>query len=322
MKGTTGFCNDPLKIPAIGVPNFLPIADPGDAGSGEQMRIVFSKLLNNSIESITMDNTQPPGMTNTYTLMSGILELDGPNGMEVMPKPVYLYDNGGTPGIGTNTPSDLIQVPLGPALVIKPSQSLDPKTMYTIKMNTTNLKDRTGNPAADAAGNPLPANYSISFTTEDITRHTSSSFPKAFPDPSTMMPPVIAPNDVLVFAFWEYLDPSSVMNVMATGPAGFSAANLEFYKSQGADPTMCKHATVSGATPNLRVALTDGMGNIVDWPAGNYTLAFTVQDRHHVSTYNVGKLMVAFTVSGKDSDPTADTHASMNNITPQMCTGM
>ena len=335
-EGMMGTCNDPLKTPAGGVPifsNTFPAnGDPGDVGSGEQIRFVFSKVLNNSIEMIKMDPTQMPGATDTYTLAPGIIELDDAKGMAV---PSYtLYDNGGTPGLQGNTPSDLIQAPMGPAIVLKPLKQLDPKTTYTLKLNTSMIKDRSGqSPVALGSdgispGPALPATYTISFTTEDITRRSRASYPRTFPVPDAMTTAAkIAPNEVLVFAFWSAVDPATAMIVAADsmGPAGFNPANVEFYQSQGGDPTMCKMGSMSAPTGGLRAVYTDG-GNPrmpIDWPVGNYSLHFTVQDRNHISTFDSNKIAkpIQFTVVGPNADPTVSTHTRDQQVTPEQCTG-
>lgn len=333
--GVTGTCNDPLKTPATGIPIFTNLSgvDPGDAGSGMQIRAVFSKLLNNSIEAVTIDPTQAPGATDTYTLKDGILTLlDG----KMMPVPaVTIYDNTGTPGIGTNFPSDLLQVPLGPAPVLKPMAPLDPKTTYTFQMQTGMLKDRTGNAVADAAGQPLPATYTMQFTTEDITRRSGTSFPKAFPTPDAMtMPASIAPNNIFRFSFWSVMDVATAKVVKFTGPTGTSAANLEFFTSQGAGSgapmdnpaAKCKVGAMSKPTASVRIAFVSAPGVPAEWPAGTYTLDFTIQDRNHVSTYDTKTL--TFAVAGKDSDTTMDANTlftaagDLGQVLPEQCTGM
>jgi hypothetical protein len=329
-EGMMGTCNDPLLPPASGIPIFastLAVAgDPGDAGSGEQIRFVFSKVLSNSIETVMMDPKQAPGATDTYVLAPGIIELDDAKGMAV--PSVTLYDNGGTPGLAGNTPSDLIQAPLGPAIVLKPMAQLDPKTTYTLKLNTAMIKDRAGQGPVDVAGNALPGTYTITFTTEDITRRSRTSYPRTFPVPDAMTTAAkIAPNEDITFAFWSAVDPATAMIVAADtmGPAGFDPTKVEFYQSQGPDATMCMAGAMSGPTGSLRMVYTDGgMPRMpVDWPVGNYSLHFTVQDRHHISTFDsnsIGK-PVQFTVVGPNADPTVSTHTRDQQVTPEQCTG-
>src|SRR5205823_3642178 len=127
----SGVCADPLKIPASGVPVPLGLPllgaapDNRDPGGGIAIRLVFDKVLDNSIEMITMDPTKAPGKTNTYTIVPGIVELDNAAGKAV--SSVMYYDNGGSPDFS----ADLELVPLGPAIVIKPKSSLDAASKYT-----------------------------------------------------------------------------------------------------------------------------------------------------------------------------------------------
>src|SRR5262249_22882050 len=127
----SGVCNDPLKIPASGVPVPLSLVTIGaaapdgrDPGGGIAIRVVFSKVLDAAIEMVTMDPTKAPGKTDTYTIEPGLIELDDMAGMAV-PSRIY-YDNGGSAEFS----SDLELVPLGPAIVIKPTVQLDAATTY------------------------------------------------------------------------------------------------------------------------------------------------------------------------------------------------
>src|SRR5207253_2520049 len=107
-----GTCADPFKVPSTGIPVPLSLtlegapADNRDPGGGIQVRFVFDKVLDSSIEAVTMDPTKAPGATDTYTLMAGIFELDDGAGMPVKSR-MYL-DNGGSPAYS----ADLELVPL------------------------------------------------------------------------------------------------------------------------------------------------------------------------------------------------------------------
>src|SRR6202012_6035221 len=114
--------------------------DNRDPGGGIQVRLVFDKILDASIETVTMDPTKAPGKTDTYKLEDGLVELDDESGMPV-PSFNY-YDNGGSPQYS----ADLELVPIGPAIVIKPTQILDPHMTYTVKIgNPGDIKDKEGN---------------------------------------------------------------------------------------------------------------------------------------------------------------------------------
>jgi hypothetical protein len=332
--GKTGTCNDPLKAPASGIPIYGRTGDPGDLGAGFQIRVVFSKVLNNQIENVSVDTTQGPGAGNTYQLKDGILELDDSKGMPVATNAIY--DNGGTPGINGDFPSDLLQAPLGPALVLQPMTQLDVGSTYTIKLNTAMIKDREGNAAADASGAALGATVSFTFKTEDIT-----------PNPNTLFlgdaMGNVLPNEELLFAFWGRVDPTTVkLGADSVLPAGADPKKIEFFQSLGSDPLACKAGSPSGATVNLRAVYTSAPGMPADWPTGTYKLHFTVQDYHHIETFDSNALsadgmsLLTFTVSGMDGDPTMDTNASglngqtdpmtmdplYNFVLPEQCTGM
>jgi hypothetical protein len=317
---TNGFCNDPLKTPAAGVPLAIgaPLVfaapDMRDAGSGMQIRIIFNKILDNSIEEVKMDPTQAPGKTNTYDLKAGIAELDDPTGE--VPSTKY-YDNTGTPQF----PADLEYEPMGPAIVLKPQVPLAPATKYTIKLNTAMIKDRQGNAPADQNGSPLPATYTLDFTTEPLTPATevqgSGDFSPNFPDFSDpMMPPTIAPNNVLQFGFWAPVN-GDTATVTVKDSTGATVATAIGYSDRGADPTMCTTADPSNYL--FDIVNTDGAGAPAAWPLGDYTVTFTVTAAGSASTYSP-KAPLAFTVDGM-ADP-MDPNGFESHVTPAQCTGM
>jgi hypothetical protein len=347
--GVTGTCNDPLKPPARGIPIFTSqaAADPGDPGGGMAVRMTFSKVLSNSIESVMPSGSTTPGATLMYTLAPNTIKVTDPKGNEVpATSPVGKYlDNAGPPSLNNVTPSDLIQVPGGAAIVWKPDGQLDPKTTYTIQLNTSGIKDREGNAAADANGQPLPGTFMTTFTTEDITRRTATSFPTSFG--SAAMPTAIKPNEILKFAFWSTMDPATVKNLVLTGPAGETVANLEIFQSKGSDPTgmtdptmACKAGSMTGPTQSVRIAHVSAPGMPTDWTPGTYTISFTIQDKNHVSTYSTSTLSdptcttpatckpITFAVMAPDADTTMDANTifqkkgDIGQVLPEQCSGM
>ena len=173
---SSGVCNDPLKIPSTGVPVPLSLTllgakpDNRDPGGGMQIRLVFDKVLDNSIETVMMDPSKAPGSTDTYAIMPGLVELDDGAGKPVAS--AMYYDNGGSHEFS----ADLELVPLGPAIVIKPKASLDAATTYTVKiLNPGAIKDRTGNAAVGLGGGALPT--TLTFKTEDLTPANAGDFP-------------------------------------------------------------------------------------------------------------------------------------------------
>jgi hypothetical protein len=314
----SGLCNDPLKIPSTGVPVPLPLPllgakpDNRDPGGGVQVRLVFDKVLDNSIETVMMDPTKAPGTTNTYVLMPGIVELDDGAGKAV-PSVIYL-DQGGSPQFS----ADLELVPLGPAIVIKPKASLDAATKYTIKiLNPGAIKDRQGNAAVGLGGGALPT--SLSFTTESLTPTAAGAFgtsPLDFPD-FNAKDVTVRPNEVIQIGFFEPFAGDSATVTVKSGCAG---AKPIAYSERGSDATMCTKAD-PGGYPVLDVVNTDtgtvATGQPVDWPTGTCTLTITVPDAAGKSMFSAD---YTFTVAGSDeTDPTVDPNIASQHVTPAQC---
>ncbi len=305
-----GFCNDPLKVPSTGVPIPLPAPTADmvrDPGGGVQVRIIFNKVLDNSIETVTMDMSKPPKFT--YKLNDGIAELDDATGKEV---PSYkYYDAAGSP----NFPSDLEFVGMGPALVIKPKAPLDPNTKYTVKVNGPAIHDRTGNAAADPTGAPMSASYMVPFTTEQLTPVgiTVDNGGTDFPD-FTMPPVTIAPDEVIQIGFWEFLSADMAKLTVVSAPAG--AVPLAF-GDRGADPTMCSITMDPGGNV-LDLMNVDSLTgkHAANWPAGAYKLKFTVMDINGKSTFTSDEL--DFTVAGMPGGA-MDPNSSANHLAPGDC---
>lgn len=321
----SGVCADPLKIPASGVPvplsaTLLGVApDMRDPGGGVQVRLIFDKVLDSSIEAVTMDPTKAPGKTDTYKLMDGIVELDDQTGAKV-PSVTYL-DNGGSPEFS----SDLELVPLGPAISIKPQVSLDAATTYTVKiLNPGALKDRQGNAAVALGGGALATSYT--FKTEDLTPDYAGvfgggiSYPD-FSDPTAA--PTITPNEVIQLGFYELAAGDTATVTVTMGPAG---AKLLAYSERFNDPTMCSTADMGepGFAPIVDITNTD-TGDITtavpaEWPVGDYTIHVSVKDINGRSTFESD---YSFTVDATDetTDPDMDPNIQSEHVTPAQCTG-
>ena len=319
-----GVCGDPFKIPSTGVPIPLGLTllgaapDMRDPGGGVQVRLVFDKVLDSSIESVTMDPTKAPGKTDTYTIMPGLIELDDDAGMPV--DSVIYYDNGGS----SQFSADLELVPLGPAIVIKPTANLEPGITYSVKIkNPSALKDREGNAATALGGGALPA--SLSFKTEDLTPSNAGVFPSdaangnGFDYPDFTSPPAtITPNEVIQISFFGDIAGDSATVTVKSGPAAKPIAYSERFN----DPTMCpKAATGDPSGPVLDIANTDtgdiATGVPMDWMPGDYTITVTVQDINGKTKFSSD---YSFTVAGTDeTDPMVDPNIASQHVTPAQC---
>ena len=318
-----GVCNDPLKIPAAGVPvpGSLTLVgakpDNRDPGGGVQVRLVFDKLLDDSIEVVTPSGSMTPGMTNSYALAPGLVELDDGAGKPVAS--VMYYDNGGSPQYS----ADLELVPLGPAVVIKPKAPLDAATTYTIKLlNPSALKDRDGHPAVALGGGALPS--SLSFTTEALTPTSAGAFASDLAGGNGFDYPnfaagaaLVAPNEVVQIGFFEAFAGDSATVTVKKGCTG---AKPIAYSERGADMTMCTKAD-PGGYPVLDVVNSDtgsvATGKPVDWPMGDCTLTISVPDAGGHGSYSAD---YTFTVSGADqTDPMVDPNIASQHVTPAEC---
>jgi hypothetical protein len=294
--GQVGICGDPIKLPERGVPLSVPLGG-SDAGSGMQIRLVFDKVLDNSIELVMTDPSKGPGMTNSYALREGIVELDA-GGTKV--DTVNDYDGGGS----SSFTADIILVPFGPAIILKPKAPLAPATTYTVKiLDPGALKDKEGHQAVGKHGDALATSFT--FTTEPLTANPAASYPDFSADKVE-----IKPNDVLQLAFWSPLRESTAM-VTLTGPGGTVATVA--YLDRGADPAACADAL----NPFILDIAHDGGGGMpADWAPGDYMLTLTVADDvTGGSTFSSGAL--AFTVTG-DADPMSAT-GYQSHVTPGQC---
>ncbi len=319
----TGVCADPLKIPPTGVPVPASLTllgakpDSRDPGGGVQVRLVFDKVLDDSIESVTPSGSMTPGATNTYALVPGLLDLVDQAGKSV-PSIMY-YDNGGS----SEFSADFELVPLGPALVIKPKQPLDAATTYTVKiLNPGAIKDREGNAAVGLGGAALPA--SLAFKTEELTPTNAGAFPSDaaggngfdFPD-FTAAAVNLTPNEVIQIGFFEAFAGDVATVTVKSGCAG---ARPIAYSERGNDTTACTKQD-PGGYPVLDVVNSDtgavASGKPVDWPMGDCTLTITVPDINGRSMYTAD---YSFTVAGSDAmDPMADPNIASQHVTPAEC---
>ena len=320
----TGVCSDPLKIPPGGVPvpGSLTLlgapADSRDPGGGVQIRLVFDKVLDDRIETITPSGSTVPGATAEYALVPGLLELDDDAGRPV--DSLLYYDNGGS----FQYSADLELVPLGPALVVKPRAPLAAATTYTIRiLDATKLTDRDGRPAVALGGGALPA--ALSFTTEALTAASQGAFPTdAAGDDGLDYPDfgaatvAIAPNEVLQVSFFEAFAGDAATVTVKSGCAG---ARPIAYTERGKSAASCTRAD-PGGYPLLDVVNSDtgsvATGKPVDWPLGDCTLTLTVSARGQKGAPYTADY--SFTVAGVDqTDPKVDPNIASQHVTPAEC---
>jgi hypothetical protein len=263
--GAVCICSDPLAptgTVVTSVPSSFPPAD--GALGGAQIRLVFNKLLNNSIEKITIDQNKLPGQNETFELNAGIVELVDSTGKEV---PSFKYwDPTGSPGFS----SDALNLPFGPAIVVKPLDPLLSSADYKIVVHTGTIQDRSGNPMADQNGSVLSGDLTVPF-------HTATLMPNAAaattPDLTSM--PKIATDSVLQLSFNTQvaIPATTVFALMA--PTGATVKLFAYYDRylNGADCVVNK--TTIDLVP---IDPTKTTPTPVAWPAGAYTLVVGTED--------------------------------------------
>jgi hypothetical protein len=265
-----------------------------------QVRLVFSKLLDPSVESVNID---PMTGDATYTLTPGVLTMTGPGGVAID------LTSGGAPGVppafwdpigSPSITSDPIVNPFGPALAIN-TPPLSVNGTYTITIDGTKIHDHANQAPVDQNGMALGSAYTVTFTVENlnVTDNTAD-------DAGDML----APNDVVSLSMNSGMDPSTGM---ITATCGGTAVMIEAWQDQGADPTMC--------APNdtlIDVMAVSAPGVPMDWPVADCTISF-VNVKDDGGGLGSFSLDTTFTVAGADADPTADPQAFPNFVLPEQC---
>ena len=233
-----GLCNDPI---AAGVAPLVPPATgrQGEAG-GTQLRLVFNKLLPASIS--------PPD----------VVEVDDAAGNRVAG--TVTWDPSGTPTVS----SDLILLPLGPALVFKPTAPFEAGVQYTIKVNAQLVTDRQGNPMADQNGNVVAGTFTKSFMTENLAFLPQTTIT----DVTRSGAVTLTPDEILQLGF----NAPAAGSTACTATMGTTAVPVKAYAEAGASADNCAAANATF----LDVVAVDGTGAPIDWPAGDYTVSCTV----------------------------------------------
>jgi hypothetical protein len=259
-----GTCPDPLqpgKVQTLSVPSSWP--QNAGAEGGLQIRLVFNKLLNNGIEDLKVDPTQPPGSNLTFALKSGITELDASDGTEV--SSAKYWDNSGS---YTGT-SDPVNIPFGPAIVIKPHNPLATSTTYQIVIHTGMVQDRKGNGMADQVGNPLTGDFKLKFTTEPLNVLSVA------PNIAASTPVALATDDVLQFLFNTSVNdatpnpPKGMPSLITVVDANNANVPVLVYHDQGSSGACAVNPT------SLDVVPVDTTGMPTAWAAGSYTVNLT-----------------------------------------------
>lgn len=322
----TNTCNDPIGANQL-VTITPPLAGIAGEDGGDQIRFVFNKVLSNAIENITINPAKLPGSNETYALVKGLVELDGPDGAAVQLAHSY-WDPAGSP---INT-SDVISNPFGSAIVMKPALYLAPNATYTVKiLQPSMLTDRTGQPLADQNGMPISGTYSKTFTTVDLAMQVAT------PD-VTNAGATIKPDEVLQFQFNSgVLDfttpkagPPSMISASAvvTGPSG--NIPVVVWADRGSDPAMCnnnQNDLVLNVYPLDPAGSTDPATAmpLAAWPAGDYTIKLKVisDDQYGKGSFDStagGGSAWSFTVSGS-AGGAKDGQSVLQHVLPSQCTG-
>ena len=259
-------CNDPIApTGTVTIPIVSSNPPAPGAYAGTQIRLVFNKQLN-ADEIEHADNNADAG----FTLNDGVVDLTDAAGAKVAV--AAYWDGAGSP----SQTSDVIFVPFGPAITLKPLQPIAANTTYHIVVHSGAIHDRNGNPMADQNGAPVSGDVKIDFTTEagaiaGITPNIDVT-PAPTADPPVAAP-ILAQDQVVQFQFNTPVDPATFkFNVTAVdaGGAAITLPTFKAYYDQGNPDDGCYQLTnLIDLTP------VDGTGAPTSWPVGTYTLQRT-----------------------------------------------
>jgi hypothetical protein len=224
---------------------------------------VFNKLLNNSIEKVMVDPTKLPGHNETFVLNDGIVDLHDSTGASV---PSFKYwDPTGSPGLS----SDALNLPFGPAIVIKPLDPMLSSENYTVVVHTGTIQDRGGNGMADQNGAALSGDFSVPFHTAIVAPNAATP---TTPDFSKAVK--VGTDSVFQFAFDTQVAVPAPSSIKLTVPAGATVNAFAYYdRYTDTDGTTC---VVNKTT--LNIVNVDNPASAtpmpVAWPVGDYTITF------------------------------------------------
>jgi hypothetical protein len=257
-------CYDPHSLdvaPPVGIPV---------TGSGAQLRVVFSKLLDPNIEMVTKD---PQTGNLIYTLPAGLVTLTA--GGPALDMSAY-YDPTGSVLSGV----DPVQAPWGPALVLKPRLPLSVATQYRVTVDGSQLRDHKGQSLVDASGKPVGAQASYTFTTEGLFVMQPWNCPSHmcvgavgtinYPDTSSpAATQTVSTGDAFQFLFNADIDEASAAALQLTDSAGH-AVKTEIYIDRGP-----AHGSCQAHSRTLDVVPVSAPGQPMALAEGDYTLAVT-----------------------------------------------
>ena len=329
-----GTCTDPLTAEPVAVGT--PPGQPG-TNAGIQFRLVFSKILNPAIETVTIDQN-----TNVYTyaLQAGTIELDDQSGKAV--DSLLYYDDSGSPDVSSD-PLGNFGTPFGPALVIKPKLSLAPNSKYTIVLHPNVIADRSGqHPYTNTAPSmALPDPFSFDFMTQDLALAVNASQPV-----DTNGNVTIAPNDIIQVTASANLLPAlddtvikGALVPMTPAKGQPKAYDVEAWFDRGANAMMCSPnprlldlmpVSALGMPTDLVGCKPGAMG--ADLSACTYTLTIKgIEDATKSATHDFTATVIvtncdptnAMTKCAAmplgDTDPASDPLASGAVVFPESC---
>jgi len=229
-----GTCPDPLhpsiNPPFVGEPGPLPRNYDGP-NTGNQIRIVFNKLLQGDIDAALRAGGQT------------IVKLSDASG----DLPVLAYYD--STGVILRTALPFLE-PAGPAIVLKPLSSLNASTRYTITVDGAQVKSKDGN-AAGAIG-------PYDFTTE-------AAFPLNGTAPEGLEagdPVEITNTDALSFFFQA---------AVVTATTVITSSSAVQKDGMGVLVAIFVDGTCEGSTTQLNVVPTSSTGEVIEWEEGDYT---------------------------------------------------
>ena len=317
-----------------------PAQDPGDGRAGSasadaprrrdptcairaaasQIRLVFDKVLDNSIETVMMDPTKAPGSTNTYTIMPGHRRARR-RGRQARRERHLLRQRRlaavlGRPRAGSARPGHRHQAE---------GARSTPATKYTVKiLNPGALKDREGNAAVGLGGGALPT--TLTFTTEDLTPANAGNFPSDaaggngfdYPDFTARR---CRPSRRTRSSRSASSRPSPATSATVTVKSGCTGAKPIAYSERGNDATMCTEGRDPGGYPVLDIINSD-TGDIDDgvpgpsWPRGRLHAAHQRSRTSTASSTFEADSRSRSSRTDETTDPMVDPNIESQHVTP------